>query len=87
MCEANEQAETEELMARDYELPFIYEDDFNYYPETSELPYNECMASTQESLVLGRGMKRMRLVKKKQWDEFWLEKVVLKLKKRFRLKA
>jgi hypothetical protein len=89
MPEVNEQAKTEELVARDlkdYDLPFIGEDDFKYYPKLYDLPCNDDMASTEAKTVLGGGIDGTGLIKQKHWLELWLEKTVPKLRERLRLK-
>jgi hypothetical protein len=87
--ESNEQTGTKELAAygfADYNLPFIGENDFNYYPRLCESPYNDSMDSTRDGLVLGGELKGTRLARKKHWEEFWLEKATSKLLSRLRLK-
>jgi len=82
----NEQAETEALWlspdspAGSLELPFIAEDDFNYYPEPAELPYH---SSDEEWLISTKRRSQRRSIgklrKKKVGQEFWLEKKVMRL--------
>ncbi|KAF2446854.1 hypothetical protein P171DRAFT_240449, partial [Karstenula rhodostoma CBS 690.94] len=71
MRDANERAETEEMLLGDFDLPFVDEDDFNYYPGKSLRPLSAAEdASAGESLVLGdeleeaEAVKSVRLVEK-----------------------
>jgi hypothetical protein len=93
MREANELAETEALLAEDYpsfELPYIGENDFNYYPSPMDPIMDMERVSTKDDLLIGRTLerrgRRKTLEKKKSWEEFWLEKKVAKLLRRLRLK-
>ena len=81
----------EELVAGDfaaymYDLPFIGEDDFHYYPKPCEVPYNDDMAVTEDRFVLEGELKEISLVRKKRWEGLWLERAVSKLLRRIRLK-
>lgn len=89
LTEPNEQAETEALWlspcspdsnAESMELPFIAEDDFNYYPEPEELPYH---SSDEEWLIETKEREQKQTIgklrKKKEGQEFWLEKKVMRL--------
>jgi hypothetical protein len=53
--ESNEQEETEEMLINDIDLPFVQEDDFNYYPELSPRVHGPSSAVADESPVLGKG--------------------------------
>lgn len=64
------------------DLPFIHEDDFNYYPEPAELLYR----SSTEDNRLFRESARMagegrKIKKKRGLEEFWLKKKVARLVK------
>lgn len=54
--DVEERAEMEEMLLEGFDLPFVDEDDFNYYPERSPRPL--CAVST-ESLVAGDSMKEV----------------------------
>lgn len=88
MREASEQVETETLIAGDLDLPFIHEDDFNYYPATAdELSCASGFSTdTDESLLAGRRLKRTKLAKKKEWEEFWLERAFVRMMAKLRLR-
>ncbi|KAJ4297546.1 hypothetical protein N0V90_005438 [Kalmusia sp. IMI 367209] len=90
MLEPNEKVENKKTLNDDFELPFIRDDDFNYYPKLNPRPHgpysNEEMAPTEESLVLGKAVKRTKSVKKKVWEDFSLEDVVLRALAKLRLK-
>lgn len=54
MRDANERAETEAMLLDDFDLPFVDEEDFNYYPGRSPRPlYVAVGARMEESLVSG----------------------------------
>lgn len=87
MREPNEQAETEQLIVADLELPFIREEEFNYYPETCRDQKDRSVRSTdKESLVLRGKVWRARLVKEGPDVEFWLEKMIERVLGKFRKK-
>jgi hypothetical protein len=94
LCEPNEQAETEALLFPssssspedlDLDLPFIADDDWNYYLATAELPYHSsdeegCLVENTRERTGSPGQERVRpktkLRKKKDWEGFWLERKV-----------
>jgi hypothetical protein len=87
LTEPNEQAETEALwLDMDstsegaVDLPFIAEDDFNYYPSPAELPYH---SSDEDWLINTEGRsqepRKTKLRKKKEGEGFWLERKVMRL--------
>ena len=85
--DGNEEAETEILITEDLELQFIHDDDFQYYP-TSEMGTKSVISNATEiSPTMGTSLKRTKLMKKKVWEEFWLEKVVLRVLAKMRLRA
>lgn len=86
MRDIHDQENTKQPIVAQLELPFIHEDDFNYYPTPSDLPYDENIASTEEGLVSGRKLKRTKLVKKKGWEMIWLERKVAKLLSKLKLR-
>jgi hypothetical protein len=93
MRDANEQAETEEMVLNDFDLPFVEEDDFNYYPGRSPRPlYTADIATTEESLMLGDelvtelSVKSNKLAEKtRHWSR--LREMMVKLTKRMSCKS
>ena len=78
--DADELAETEKAILDDMELPFIYNDDFNYYPEPDELPYTDEMGTTEGLIDNGHHAKALKVLKKKKAGErFWLEEIFRRL--------
>ena len=90
MLNPKERVATNKMFTDDFELPFIQDNEFDYYPEPSprshKLYGDDRMATTERSLVLGKASKRTKLVKKKVWDDLWLESVLVKMLTKLRLK-
>jgi hypothetical protein len=95
MCDASQQAETEEVVLDDFDLPYVEEEDFNYYPERSPRPqqlYIAGMAATEESLILRNDLKmsqpmKSNMLAEKTRHKFKLRETMVKLAQRLSCKT
>ncbi|KAF2190588.1 hypothetical protein K469DRAFT_721489 [Zopfia rhizophila CBS 207.26] len=84
--DVNGDEEVEKGTAEQLELPFIHEDDFQYYPSTTDFG-SQFSDSTDESPETRVSLTRARLTKKGAREEFRLERMMEKLVKKLSMRS
>lgn len=90
--EAVGQADSKKPLLDDFDLPFVQDDDFNYYPERSPRTHGPTCVVTEKNLILGNELntveleKSNQLVKGKLWHDSYLEKKVARALRKLGLK-